>query len=289
MGIDVVLVIGSGLGDPATDGWSKLLVPTAHFIQIDADASQLGRNYEVSVGLVGKAEPVLKSILEWIPLQPLEVKTFGVERLCDPKDLDDPTRAIAPQRALWEIQQAVPKDAIFACDIGEHLLFATHYLEIDDPNGFLTMTGLASMGSSIPGALGTMLALPDRAVVAVCGDGCFAMGMGEIGTAVREKLPLLVVVLNDKRFGMVEIGNTRIFGRTPEYSCDELRIDVLARGLGATAYVVERPGDIESLDLEAALARGPVVLDVRIDRDVRMPNERFDALAKERAQKAGVQ
>lgn len=272
-GIDVVLAVGTSLGDPATDGWSSLLNPTEHFIQIDAEALYVGRNYAVSVGLIGTAENVLERIRTSVRTRPPSTRRFGVRKHSDPRLVSqEADRPISPPRALWEVQQILPKDTLFTCDIGEHLLFATHYLEINDPQGFGIMTGLASMGSSIGSALGTKLAKPERPVAAICGDGCFAMALGDLGTAVREKLPLVVVVLNDRRYGMVELGHAAIYGRSPDYSCTELRIEELARGVGADVVVAERPGDLLALDV-TNLSR-PLVIEVRIDPNVRMPTSK---------------
>ena len=80
------------------------------------------------------------------------------------------------------------------------------------------MTGLGSMGQSMPAAIGAQLAHPDRVVATIVGDGCFAMNAFEIATAVNAKLPLIIFVINDGRLGMVEIGATNVYGRTAELS-----------------------------------------------------------------------
>ena len=145
------------------------------------------------------------------------------------------------------------------------------------------MNGLASMGSGLGAALGVQLADRDRSVVAICGDGVFAMMSGVIATAAAYELPLVVLVLNDQRFGMVELGHKALYGRTPTFSTGPLSVASLARALGADGHVVRHPGEIAAMDLAAQ--RGPVVLDVHIDRSVRMPkNARFDELKQNVAQ-----
>lgn len=278
---DVMLALGTGLTDPATDGWSDLLIPTNHFIQVDTDPLRIGRNYEVDIGLVAPVAQVLCGLLDNIEQHPPSPVRHGIVRWTDPS-MVDPSRPISPQRALWELQRRMPASTRYACDIGEHLLFTTHYLNIDDPQGFLIMTGLASMGSSIPGAIGMRLGRPDTESVAICGDGCFAMSLGDLGTAVREGVPIVVAVLNDRRYGMVELGHMSIFGRSPSYACNELQVDVLARGLGADAHVIERPNDILELDALNGPRTRPLVLDIRVDVEARMPrNQRFEALGSE--------
>lgn len=275
-GVDVLLAVGCGFSDPATNGWSPLLIPRDHMIQIDTDALRIGRNYPVSLGLVGAAEEVLEQIIDELPPLSREHRDFGPHRHTDPElaALGDEGK-ITPQRALWELQEAMPRDTLYSSDIGEHLLFATHYLEIDDPRGFVAMTGLASMGSGLPGALGMKLGRPNNPVVSIVGDGCFAMSLGDLATAVRENVPIVVAVLNDARYGMVELGHMAIYGRTPPYPVTELDIAGIARSMGADAQIITSPSQILEGNIADRAALRPLVLDIRIDRSVRMPKERF--------------
>ncbi|MCC6998458.1 MAG: thiamine pyrophosphate-binding protein [Deltaproteobacteria bacterium] len=281
-GIDCILAVGTGFSDPATDGWSPLLKASRDFIQIDADALQIGRNYPVTQGLVGPAETVLSQLLDALPAGTRAVRRFGLSRHLDPATMGDGEGGlISPERALWELQRVMPPGTAYTCDIGEHLLFATHYLEINDPQGFLIMTGLASMGTGMAGALGLKLAMPRRPVAAVVGDGCFSMGLGDLQTAVHERIPLLVVVLNDHRYGMVELGHGALFGRTPAFGGADMNVVELAQGVGAQILVARHTGDILASNVRGLLANGPVVLNVDIDPTARMPkNKRFETLGR---------
>lgn len=278
--IDVLLAVGTSMSDPATNGWTPLLKPTEHLIQIDTELMGIGRNYPVSVALIGPADKILMQLDRAVPLRPRALQTFGVKTVTDPETLKVGSEGkIAPQRAIWELQQVADPKTAYTVDIGDHLLFAVHYLKIDSPDGFLTMTGLASMGSSIGGAIGIKCGRPQQPVITICGDGGFAMSLSEVATAVKERLPMVIAVFNDQRYGMVERGHTAIYGRTPQYPMDELQIDGLARALGADAAVVEQPGEILKMDFSNL--RKPLVLDVRIDRTVHMPKlKRFDDLKK---------
>ncbi len=281
-GVDVVLSVASGLKEPATNGWSELLRPSRSFIQIDADAQQIGRSYRTDIGLVGRAEDLLRLLANSLPQAELTRAASPVRSFTDPQTTaEGDDGRITPQRVLWEVQRSMPTNTVYTSDIGEHLLYATHYLRIDDPRGFLIMNGLASMGSGIGGAVGLKAGMRERPVVAICGDGCFAMHAGEVATAAENRLNVLFVVLNDNRYGMVEMGNEAIFGRTPEYAHSTIDIQGLAASMGATTYVVERANTIPALDLCGALEHGPVVIEARVDRSARMPkNERIMELAK---------
>ena len=279
-GVDALLVVGSSLGDVATNGWSKLLVSTNHFVQVDIDALQIGRNYRVSHGLVGAAANLMREIHARLPPNAICPRRYGVERFTNASAAElGPEGRITPMRAIWELQRRMPADTMFTCDIGEHLLFATHYLEIDDPDAFSVMTGLGSMGSSIAAALGAKLARSDRPAVAVCGDGCFAMNIGDLAVAAKEKIPLVVAVLNDERYGMVEIGHQALYGRTPDYSMDGMNVAMMARGVGAHAVSIDSSHQLYATDLSALEEGIPIVFDIHIDRAVHMPrNARFDHL-----------
>jgi len=189
------------------------------------------------------------------------------------------TNKIAPHDALAEIQEVLAADTIYTVDSGEHFLFATHYLRTTVSDAYVVMTGLGSMGQSIGAAIGAQIARPERTVAAICGDGCFAMNAFEVATAVSERLPIVVFVFNDQRLGMVEIGHQAVYGRKPEYP---IAMDVcqLAAGLGAEVLRVERPGDLRAAADMLKRRKGPVVVDVCIDPDVRLPKkDRMGAFA----------
>src|SRR5205085_3588615 len=180
---------------------------------------------------------------------------------------------IAPQDALSEIQALLPTDTIFTVDSGEHFVFATHFLEVNEPDSYIVMTGLGSMGQSIGAAIGAQLANPERSVAAICGDGCFAMNAFEIATAVAERLPIRVFVFNDERLGMVENGHEKVYGRRPEYPTTPLDVCLVARGLGAQTIRIDGTDQIASARELLRDAVGPVVIDVRIDHEIRLAKQ----------------
>jgi acetolactate synthase-1/2/3 large subunit len=279
-GVDTLLAVGTSLGELSTEGWSPLLKPKRALIHVDVDERQLGRGYPCTLGVVAPAEVFFERMLAELPRQPR--RTFGgVKR----HTLTEQAHKglIAPHQALLEIQEELPRDSIYTIDSGEHFVFATHFLRTVMPDGFLAMTGLGSMGQSIGAAIGVQIARPERVVAAICGDGCFAMNAFEVATAVAERVPILVFVMNDNRLGMVELGHAAVYGRKPSYPTSPMNVADVARALGAQALTVERPGQIAAAELLAMRRSGPVVVDVRIDPSVRMPKkDRFATLAQKR-------
>jgi acetolactate synthase I/II/III large subunit len=275
-GVDTLLAVGTSLNELSTDGWSALLRPSRGLIHVDVDERQLGRAYPYSLGVIATAEQFFAGVTERMP-QAAERQFGGVRRHALPLG----TGAGLPMhRALQEIQEALPGDAIFTVDSGEHFVFATHYLKMTHPDSYIVMTGLGSMGQSIPAAVGAQLAHPDRVVAAICGDGCFAMNAFEIATAVNAKLPLVVFVINDGRLGMVEIGASTVYGRTAQFPTGPMDVPRLATALGAYSIVADSLGAIRDAGLMALRKRGPVVVDVKIDSTVKIPKrERFVGFA----------
>jgi acetolactate synthase-1/2/3 large subunit len=279
-GIDVMLALGTSLSEAATNGWSPLLRPSSCLAQIDIEARQIGRSYHVDLGLVAPIGRALPALLRQLRGPRPSPRRFGIQRHEDGAQLlHGPSGRIAPQRAIWELQQIMPPSTLYSLDIGEHMLFGIHHLRVHHPNSFFLSLGMGSMGSGIGAALGMKLAHPDRPVVSICGDGCFMMGMSDLATAAREGLPFVTAVMNDERYGMVELGNNTVFGRTPDYSVGPMNIPSLAYGVGARPFVIERANELMQLDLISLAAQQPIVLDIRIDRGVRMQsNARVDFL-----------
>jgi acetolactate synthase-1/2/3 large subunit len=267
-GVDVVLAIGTSLGDVSTDGFAPALQASRALIHVDIDARQVGKSYAPTHAVVASAAELLGGLAErrqsFTPIK--RALPPGVERHFIPSSTK-PDR-IAPQDAINELQKLLPADTIYTVDSGEHFLYAVQYLETKHPDAFVVMTGLGSMGQSIGAAIGAQLAHPGRSVAAICGDGCFAMNAFEIATAVQEQLPIRVFVFNDQRLGMVENGHQNVYGRRPRYSTGPLDICSIARGLGAVTMRIDGKGQLDPLLLTAP---GPVVIDVQIDPDIILP------------------
>jgi acetolactate synthase-1/2/3 large subunit len=269
-GVDLVLAVGTSLGDIATEGFLPQLQAQT-LIHVDVDPRQIGRSYAPTHAVIAPAADFFEAIIQRLAerrTKPRLVRstTGGILRHELPSSAK-PDR-IATQDAISEIQEILPRDTIFTVDSGEHFVFATHYLELAHPDQYLVMTGLGSMGPSIGAAIGAQLAHPDRLVAAICGDGCFSMNAFEIATAAAQRLPIRVFVFNDERLGMVEIAHNRIYGRSPDYSLKSFDVCSIAQGLGAATLRVNRIGQIRSARATILQTRGPVVIDVRVDPDI---------------------
>jgi acetolactate synthase-1/2/3 large subunit len=274
---DLVLAIGCELDEVSTNSWSPLLQGDV-MIQIDDDPSRFGRNYRVDIAIEGDCALVIEQLDTLLAARhPWSHELHGIEHTQPSDDAD--RNLLHPARVIQVLQEELPAAAAFAIDIGEHLLYALHYLRLDRADQLLTALAFGSMGSGIGAAVGAKLAAPERAVAVVCGDFGFQMYGMELATCVQERLGVVFVVMNDARMGMVEAGNMRIYGRTLDMRGPEVDFAALARAHGASGAVVRTTGELRDA-LRARPDHIPIVIDCRIDRTVSFTaNARFDELS----------
>ena len=269
---DVILAIGCGLGETATNSWNPTLQPTGTFIQIDIDGSQIGKNYHVDLGLVGAAHQVLPSIISRLRSRPMGPTGSRIVYHA-PEDALEERPLLHPARVMSLLQRYFPTDTIFTSDIGEHLMFALHYLKVDMPDGFLAGIGLGSMGSGIGMAVGAKYASPERPVVSICGDYGFQMFGMELNTCVQYNIGVVFAVLNDGRMRMVEAGFERVYGRHLSVDGPAVDFAALASAHGALGVVIRTAEDFAKLGPEVFQGVKPVVLDIRTDPGVMFAND----------------
>ncbi|KLK94650.1 hypothetical protein AA309_02390 [Microvirga vignae] len=179
--------------------------------------------------------------------------------------LNTPSKGLSPQRAMEVARAILPRETIATCDAGASRLLVVQKWQSYGPREFLTSNGLGSMGYAVPGALAARLAHPNRPVVAFTGDGGFLMAVAELQTAVRENLPIIIVVLDDQQIGLIrvkqEIKGLPLHG-VGIGGCDW---EKLAQGFGADGVTVDTENGLQDA-LGAALKTGrTTVIGVRID------------------------
>lgn len=281
-GVDTLLVLGSGLHENSTQGWEERLKPSRALIQQDIDPANIGRNYPVTQALVGDARVTLRELIFELKRR-LRIGEHpccgdpgafhqwkeGAPAVLAPRSLGSAAVPLKPQRVMAELDEALPEDAAVFIDVGNHTLWALHYLTATGKNDFVHNWGeFAAMGYGLAGSIGGKLAAPHRAVVAVAGDGGFAMAGMEISTAVTHGVPVVWVIFNDARLNAVYHGQRLQYqGRTTAAEFARMDVAAVAKALGAWSQRVERPGELAA-GLREALGTGrPAVLDVWIDAE----------------------
>ena len=288
-GPDVVCIIGLRLNDYATNGWSLPLAGRDATIQIDRQPWLIGRNYPVTLGIVSDSQLAVRKMLTALPTEVAPPRRAGLRlRRSLVGHVAREGGALHPGRVMAGLQAAFP-DAVWAVDQGEHCAYALHYLSVDDPTAFHTMVGLASMGSGIGVGIGMRHAQRRRTVVAICGDGGFAMHAGEVLTCVEHGIDLVLAVINDGRWNMVHHGFQKVFGRRPAGLPSHVAdLAGVAREFGAIGLRVETAADLDRARLREAASSGrPVLLDIRIDASLALSSDSRSAALKD-ARKEGV-
>ncbi|MFB0505658.1 MAG: thiamine pyrophosphate-binding protein [Thermodesulfobacteriota bacterium] len=280
---DVILVIGSKLSptDTASEN-PKLLDPGQQIlIQIDIEPRNASWTFPCEHVLIGDASVALSQITEAIrvlgsPSQ--ETLTSRKARVAGARGkhgfFNTPEFAsdelpMLPQRIIAEIRKVISDDAIVACDAGENRLFMTHFFQTRRAGTFISPAAIGGMGYAIPAALTAKLLYPERQVIAVCGDGGFAMAMNGLMTAYEEGIAIVTVIFNNRSLGWVMHGQ-----RDRVIASEFADIDhaAIASAMGCCGIRVEEPGQLEEALAEALVSNQPTVLDVVTSRKTSFRN-----------------
>jgi len=265
---DLVLVTGSKLS-PSDTAWENraLLDPTRQtFAQIDIEPRNASWNYPAEHVLIGDAGLVLDQLIEEVGSRTGDRRQQAEQRVAAHRERhgyfndrayfanDQP---ILPQRVIGELMRGLPENAIVTADAGENRILMTHFYQTKRHEGFLQAAGSGPMGFGIPAALGAKLVYPDRPVVAVCGDGGFAMTMNGLMTAIEHDIPIITVVFNNKALGWVLHGSGPFAAEFNDFNHAEI-----AKAMGCRGVRVEDPAALGQALSEALAARTPTVIDV---------------------------
>ncbi len=282
--VDVLATLGASLNETTTFNWTAELVPSKHLIQLDIDADRIGRNYPVDIPLVGDAQTILVELVYHLHRAFREGGTprsvwrheksapSGEDRYEDVELRGSDAMPITPQRWRRDLMEVLPPDAIVFSDIGGHMLFNLHHLEMGPEHTFVLNLGFGSMGHGTVAPIGAALAAPNRPVIAIIGDACFTMNGMELLTAAEYDVPVIWIVENNNMHGITWHGS-RLLGKQLDSVRYRRSLDIasLARAMGLHASVVDRPGTIQDA-LREALARGtPSVIEVRVDGSIIPP------------------
>lgn len=287
---DVVLLVGTRTNENGTEGWS-LTSPDATYIHIDVDPIEVGRTYE-SIRLLGDARAALTDLAAVLGSLDLDVRRSQGDKLratiAEGRRRHHETTAalrasenipVAPERLFAELGRLLRPDDIVVADASYSSFWVSSTLAATARGPrFVLPRGIAGLGWGLPMALGAKLAAPERRVIAVVGDGGFAHVWAELETAVRERLPVVVVVLNNAVLGAQRHAENAVFGSTTTgvafAPVDHAAVAIAA---GARGQVVERPADLAPAVAEALEAGETVVLDVLVDPDAFPPVRAWDA------------
>jgi thiamine pyrophosphate-dependent acetolactate synthase large subunit-like protein len=260
---DAALVVGSKLGAERT-GRGRLPLP-AVLAQIDVDPAEVGRNYPVAVSVVTDARLALEALLDALGDVPRE-RPSRLDEVAAARDaVCKGTRDVfGTSLALLDgVREALPRDGVVVADMTRLGYASAQYLPVYEPRTYIHPSELCTIGCALPLALGAKIGAPERPVVALCGDGGFLLNVGELATAVQEKIAVVAIVFDDAAYTAVKRAQQQRFGG--RYIATDLvapDFAALARAFGAEGARVGSPDELRGA-LGAALRRaGPTLIEV---------------------------
>ena len=267
---DLIIAAGSRFDDRVT-GRLDAFAPDAKVIHIDIDPSSVSKNIEVDVPIVGDAKNILselnkivkqpdtqvwlKQVHDWKKSHPLRYNHEGIK--------------IKPQYVVEQIYQATKGDAIICTEVGQNQMWAAQYYKYAEPRTFVSSGGLGTMGYGFPAAIGAKLGCPERMVFDIAGDGSIQMNIQELATAVTEKIPVKIAILNNGFLGMVRqwqqlfykkrYSNTRL-SPVPDFV-------KVAEAYGAVGMRIKKTEDVRPAIEKAMKIDNVVVMDFVVEEE----------------------
>ncbi|GAW33527.1 acetolactate synthase isozyme 3 large subunit [Roseovarius sp. A-2] len=282
---DVVLLIGNRTNQNGTDSWS-LYPENATYIHLDVDGTEVGRNYEAAVRLVGDARLSLDALADALDTRDttaLDARRSDLEtRIAEGHEaaqkelleiINMDQAPVRPERMMAEIDKQLSDDTIVVADASYSSIWIANGLTArKSGQRFLAPRGLAGLGWGLPFAIGAKTAQPDAPVICVTGDGGFAHVWSELETARRMKLPIVVVVLNNQILGYQKHAELSLFGDHTDV-CHFEAVDhaAIAHACGCSGVRVEMAEEFGPALSEALKADGVTVIDVVTDERAHPP------------------
>ena len=269
---DLLLAFGMRFDDRVT-GHLRTYAPRARKIHVEIDPSEIDKNVEVDVPLVGDLKTVLEDITpivspkdneEWLD----QIKEWREET--EARDIlswpdEEKLHSAHVIRDFW---QKTGGDSIVTTGVGQHQMWAAQYYQFEQPYKFITSGGAGTMGFGLPSALGAWFANPDKEVWTVEGDGSFQMSLNELATVVQEGANIKILLINNSYLGMVrqwqEFFFDKRYAATPITGPDFVK---LSEAYGVPAKRVTKSGDMENAIEFAQNTPGPVLIEYQVEKE----------------------
>ena len=269
MSADAVLMLGTSF--PYRAFYPK----EATMIQVDRDPTALGRHTTLSLGIAADVRETLSALLPKLAersdttfldhaLAHYHKARSGLDELAQPAGAGKP---VHPQHLMRLVSELAAEDAVFTADVGTPTVWAARYLKMNGRRRLLGSFNHGSMANAMLQALGTQAAQPNRQVISLSGDGGFTMMMGDMLTAVQQKLPIKIILFNNSSLGFVAMEmkaggylDTATDLHNPDFAA-------MAKVAGFTSFRVEDSTNLKETLTQALAHPGPVLVDVRTERN----------------------
>jgi acetolactate synthase-1/2/3 large subunit len=275
---DLIISLGARFDDRVTGNLDSF-APGAKIIHADIDPAEIGKNRAADVPIVGDCKEVIADLItalresgeqgdyeSWVAF------LAGVKKQY-PLGYDAPADGtLAPQLVMERLGAIAGPESIYCAGVGQHQMWAAHFVGYENPNTWINSGGLGTMGFAVPAAMGAKVGMPDSTVWAIDGDGCFQMTNQELATCAINDIPIKVAVINNESLGMVRQWQTLFYNE--RYSNTDLhskRIPdfvKLADAYGCVGLACDSPEDVDAtIEKAMAIDDQPVVVDFRVHRD----------------------
>ena len=283
---DVVVSLGARFDDRVT-GRPDTFARRAAVIHVDIDPAEISKIRTADVPIVGDLIDVVPALTaaiaaqgeERVSLEPWVAEVGDVRRRYPSAWTDTDDGILQPQEVITHLAAGAPEDTIWATGVGQHQMWAAHFLGFNQPRSWLTSAGAGTMGYGVPAAMGAKVGRPDRPVWLIDGDGCFQMTNQELATCTLNEIPIKVAIINNSSLGMVRQWQTLFYGQ--RYSNTDLHTGAgtrripdfvaLAQAYGAVGLRCERLEDLDAVIEKAnAINDRPVVVDFICSADAQV-------------------
>lgn len=285
---DLVIAIGYDLVEYSPKNWNRNL--KKNIIHIDFTPAEVDTYYPPTIEIAADIEYTIQAILDELERGEKEEekmqKNPGLEGFRNREKIipdlfqkikkevkwrierfsKDTAYPIKPEKLIVDVRNTLDQDDIVISDVGAHKLWIAKVYNTYSPNTCLITNGFCSMGFALPGAITAQLVKPKQKVVAMCGDGGFLMNVQEIETAVRLKLPIIVIIWCDCDFGMISLKQFMEFGRTAFTRFTNPDFVKLAESFGAVGYKVNSTQEFQRVLRKARDSVAvPVIIAIDVD------------------------
>lgn len=262
---DVIICVGFDMVEYHPYLWHKS--KDKKIIHIDESPAEVDEYYILACGVVGN----ISNSLDLIAREVNKVNQQSCENLRKvivgemQEYANDNGFPIKPQKIVWDLRQALEPNDIVISDVGAHKMWMARMYQAELPNTCLISNGFASMGIALPGAIGAKITYPERTAVAVTGDAGFLMNCQEIETAMRTKTPIVIVVWNDSKYGLIKWKQDIHFGRESHIDFTNPDFVKFAESFGAKGYRVNSASELLPTLKQAIADNTVVIIDVPVD------------------------
>ncbi|WP_160675167.1 biosynthetic-type acetolactate synthase large subunit [Clostridium sp. C8-1-8] len=264
---DLIIAIGTRFSDRVVA--NREHVKNAKIVQIDIDPAELDKNIKTDANIVGDVKYTLERLMNLIKEKRNDSWLELMREYKALKSYKEDPDSVTPELLFNSLYKSFGEDLVMTTEVGQHQMWAALHYTFSKPRTLLTSGGLGTMGYGLGASIGAKLGKPESKVVNIAGDGSFSMNAIELATAVSNKVPVVVIILNNGCLGMVRQWQNFFYESRYSYTTLNRGTDYvkLAEAYGARGYRVTEPGQIDEVLEEAFNSEVPVVIDYVINMD----------------------